>query len=275
MPLRDELVMSMKEGLIELTAELVEPGSDEPDALREEVRARLDDHFYEIMTDPAILDADSVQVASVILARDPIPPASREVLASLGLSPLETPTGGHEESSMFSILKRPKRSRLEKWRASYTRARGASSALGELESLLVDEVPEGSLFETHEEATRALVDGMRTTFRTLVAPGLEGLRTLEMRLAKERPSGTRLVLQPSFVRALASFAGDSIIEATDGSSWEDDDDAPLHIGVDGGVIVRSDPVVRVVAFVHDPRRSALTEYADSVISQSRQGSGGE
>ncbi|MBI2375437.1 MAG: hypothetical protein HYV07_15685 [Deltaproteobacteria bacterium] len=267
MPLKDELVMSMKEGLVELTAELTEPERDPPEDLREQVRDRLEEHLHEIMTDAAILDGDSVEVASVIMCRDPIPAPSKQVLATLGLSAKETPSGGHEESSLFSGLKRPKRSRLEKWSVPYTRAAGA---LRELEGLVSEEVPDGPMHEIHEYASQALIDGARHVYRLLLAPGREWLETFEGRFAKDRGTG-RLVLQPAFVRAIAAFAGASIQHAAPDTTWEDDEDAPLYVASNGGLTVRTDPVLRVIAFVKDPRRAALTAYLDAVVQQSEQG----
>lgn len=263
------MLLACKDDVVELTAEVVDPQHDSAESFVAAVRERLADHQYEIMTDPTILDPDHLSVASCIVSRDPLPGAMHDGLISLGFEPAGAESGHGDESSLFSRFQKKGRSKLDKWRAPYLRARDLSERLGELESSLIEDLPEGSLDEVHEEATAALTAAVRTYFRTLVAPGLEGIAAIEDLFLRARAQKKgRWVLHPAAVRALASLVGDAIIRAAPDSAWADDDDAPLHIQSLGGVVVRSDPVVRVVSFVSQGRKALLSEYAGAVLRQS-------
>jgi hypothetical protein len=275
-PLKSAMLLACKDDVVELTAEVVDPARDGAQELIESVRDRIADHQLEIMTDPAILNPDHLSVASCITSRDPLPPAMHDGLISLGFEPIGAEGAHAEESSLFARFQKSKRSRLDKWRAMYLRSRDLSDRLGELEASLIEEIPEGSLPEIHEEATRAVIAGARTFFRILVVPGLEGLAAIEEQIGRDRAAKKgRWVMHPAAVRALAAFAGDSIIAKAKDSRWsedEDDEDAPLYIQAKGGVVVRSDPVLRVASFVTQGRKASLKDYAESVLRQSLTGS---
>lgn len=270
MPLKPGTLLSCKDGVVELTAEVVDGERDRPETLIEAIRERIAEDQYEIMTDPAILDPDSLAVASCVVSRDPLPPGVHDGLISLGFEPAATEQGGQEESSLFSRFQKRSRTRLDRWRTMYLRARDLTPRLEELEASLIEELPEGELAEIAEDAAQLVVDGARTFFQALLRPDLSGLESLETLILADRATKKgRWVLHPKAVRALAAFAGEAIRGEAPQTEWTEDEEAPLHVTVPGGVIVRSDPQVRVVALVTQGRKAALGEYARSVIQQSQ------
>jgi hypothetical protein len=269
LPFKEGLLIACKADLVELTAELVEPGSETKERFLESARERVLSQQYQAMTDPAILDPPSLDLASTIVCRDPIPPPLQEALVSLGFQPIEAGSAAAEEHSLFSRLKKSGRSKLDRWQARFLRAKDVSAELGEMEATLVDEVPPGPLDRTYEEASEALIGAARTHLDLSLSPGREGLAEVERRLL-HLWSGKkgRLVLHPAMVRALAAYTGESIRSFARRTHWEDDEDAPLSVCADRGAIVRSDPELRVVQLVAQGRQALLSAYAEAVVRQS-------
>lgn len=270
MPLEEGLLIGMKEGVVELTANLVDPHRDHPDGFLEEVNGRLFEHQYQAMTDPTILDPDNLQLASCVVSRSPIPEPLRDGLISLGFGPVQTEGGGRDERSLFSRFSRSKRSTLDKWRTPYTRAEDVSEALGAFEESLIEETPQGSFGEIAEEGAQAVVDAMRTVFRQLVSPGLESLGALERQILQERNRARgRLVLHSAAIRALTCFVGETMRSEAPATVWDDDEDAdaPLVVTIPGGANVATDPEFRVVKFVVRGNKELLSTYVETVLAQ--------
>lgn len=271
MALREGVLLAVKGGLVELTAEVAGTAGLAAEDFAREVRDRVFEHQYQIMTDPAILDPDSVSVASCVVSRDPLPGPFHDALASLGFAPAESEGGGQEEHSIFQrlVASRARRSKLDKWRAPYLRARDVSPRLAALEAELLEQMPEGDLGEIAEEAAGALVRGFAEHLRARLGFGVDGLRAMESRLIEERAQAKgRLVLQPAFVRAMAAFTGESARAEAPDSAWAGDEDEPLNIQASGGLVVRTDPELRVVQLVAQGRKAALSEYVERCLSQS-------
>jgi hypothetical protein len=269
MPVEEGLLIAVKDGVVELTANVVEPERDQPEPFVQRINELLFDHQYQAMTDPAILNPPDLPLASCIVSRDPLPDALKDGLISLGFTPIESEGGGRAERSLFSRFQKRSRSKLDKWRASYLRAGDASQRLGELEESLIEEVPEGSYAEISEDACRALSNAARTIFRLLVAPNLEGLQQLERTLLQERAQAKgRLVLHPAAVRGLTAFAGETARNLLPESRW-DEDEGPLLVDSGRGAPVATDPEFRAVKFVVRGNKELLSSYVESVVSQSR------
>jgi hypothetical protein len=269
-PLKAAHVLAVKGDRVELVAEIIDGARDAPDALIELVRERLAEHRLEIMTDPAILDPDSVSVASVLVSRDPLGPAHHQALESLGFSPSDTEAGGAEQASVFGgMFAKSRRSKLDRWIVPYMRARELSPRLGHFEALLLEHVPAGTLADVADPAIDAAIAAAAEVWKLRLVPGLDALSSLEDALLRERASKPgRWVLQPRAVIALAAFTGASIHTVARDTAWTDDEDAPLHIAAPRGTVVRSDPVLRVVDLVARGRQASLRDYADAVIRQS-------
>lgn len=270
MPLKPANVLAVKGDRVELAAEIVDGARDAPETLLGLVRERLDEHRQEILTDPAILNPDGISVASVLVSRDPLSPAQQKALESLGLSPAETEGGAAEQSSVFGgMFNKNRRTKLERWLVPYLRARDLSPRLGRWETLLLEAVPAGPVADVADPAIDALIDATAEVWKLRVDPGLPGLTALEDALLKERAQRPgRWVLQPAAVTALAAFTGATIHTLARETAWTDDEDAPLHVQAPRGVVVRTDPVVRVVDWVARGRQALLRDYAESVVRQS-------
>lgn len=274
MPIKEGTLLACKDGVVELTLEIVDPERDDVDTLIALVRERIAEHQSDVMSDPAILNPAHLLVASCIVSRDPLPAQLHEALVGLGFEPAGVEGGGADEHSIFARFQKGRRSKLDQWRSLFLRAADVSERLAELEESLIDEVPEGPFHEIAGEGSRAVMDAARTAFGLLLAPGLEGLRAVEEQLLKERGGRKgRLVLHSAAARGLACFAGESIRHAAPDTGWSDDPEegSPLHVRARGGVIVRTDPLVRVASFVIQGRRALLSDYAQAVLSQSKAG----
>jgi hypothetical protein len=270
-PVEQGLLIAVKDGVVELTANVVDPTRDHPEAFLQRINEVVFDHQYQAMTDGAILNPPDLPLASCIVSRDPMPDAFKDGLLSLGFTPVESEAGGRADRSLFSRFQKRARSKLDKWRTPYLRAADASKRLGELEESLIEEVPDGALSETAEEASRAVVNASRTILRLLIAPGLEGLSQLERAILQERSAAKgRLVLHPRAVRGLTAFTGETVRRLAPASSW-DDDDGPLLVDSGRGPPVATDPEFRVVKFVVRGNKELLSGYVESVVSQSRGG----
>lgn len=270
MPIEDGLLIGMKDGVVELTATLARPQQDGAEDFAAALGERLFEHQYQVMTDATILDPEDLRVASCLICRDPIPDPLRDGLLSLGFQPVESDGGGREERSLFARFGRSRRSKLDKWRLVYSRARDISPKLSALEDCLVDEVPSGELPEVAEAASRVLIDAARTCLRLLLTPSSASLGELERALLAERGAGRgRLVLHPAMVRALAAFTGEALRRESREAHWSDDpdDDAPLHIVTEDGSDLGTDPEFRVVKFVARGRKEMLSTYVEDVLMQ--------
>lgn len=269
MPLKPGTLLAVSEGALELTAEILLAEREDEAALITAVRGRLVEHQEEIMTEPALLDPDSINVCSVFLSRVELPSGLRRALESLGLSEANT-RGTNEEHSIFSRLGRGRRAQLERWRLPYQRARDLSPRFAALEGAVMSEAPEGPLALHAEGLAELLAEAWAEHFRTRPTEDRAGLAALEETLLKERAiKPGRLVLQPALVRALAAFAGRAIQALAPESTWDDDDeDTPLHIRGPSGLTVVSDPVSRVTDLLIRGRQALLTDYAEAIVRQS-------
>lgn len=283
MPLEEGVLIACKDGVVELTATVTEPHRDSPQVFGEEVAARILEHQYQAMTDPAILNPDNLAIATSLVSRDPLPVPIRDVLISLGFAPVDTETGASEERSMFARFQQRRRSKLDKWRVMYLRASDVSPRLAELEELILEELPRGSYPEISEAAAGVVVDAARTALRLLIEPSFESLGRLEKVLLAERASKKgRMVLHPAAVRALSCFVAEVLIRAAPATRWseEPDDDAPLWVEARRGTsgeqalgagspgVIRTDPEFRVVNFVAKGSKEMLSSYVESVLRQS-------
>ena len=270
MPVEEGLLIAVKDGVVELTASVVEPSRDRAESFLQRVNDVLFDHQYQAMTDPAILNPPDLPLASCLVSRDPIPDGLKDGLLSLGFTPVESEAGGRAERSLFARFQKRSRSKLDKWRTPYLRAGNASKRLGELEDSLIEEVPEGSFAEIAEDASRALINASRTILRLLIAPNLEGLQQLERTILQERGAAKgRMVLHPAAVRGLTAFTGETVRHLAPASRW--DDEGPLLVDSGRGAPVATDPEFRAVKFVVRGNKELLTSYVESVVSQSRGG----
>ena len=268
MPLDDALLLAVKHGVVELTVPVSEPQTDAPDAFGAAVQALLQDHQYQVMTDPTILDPEDLEVATCLESRDPIPDPLREVLLSLGFQPQLSEAGGEAQRSMFSRFQKRQRATLDRWRVGYGRARDTSPELAAFEACLIEEIPEGELWEVAEDASGVLVDAARTYLRLLLAPGLDGLAALERRILDARGAARgRWVLHPAAVRGLAAFTGASALAEAPGSRWVQDEGEPLWVRTRAGATVRTDPEYRVVLLVARGSRALLSAYVRSMLAQ--------
>ena len=270
MPLQDSLLISVAQGVVELTATLVEPHRDDPSSFGEALQARLAEHQHQAMTDDSIMGED-LALASCVVCRDPIPDTLKESLLSSGFTPQDTPGGAQPSRSLFGRIGASKqRSRLEKWVIHYLRSAEIDPQLGGLESTLIDELPEGSLADTAEEGARLVIDGARTFFRLLLTARLESLEALEQHIDRlRRQKRGRWVVHPAAVRALAAYTTAVIFGLAPKTQWNDDeDDNPVWVQTRSGRAVATDPEYRVVEFVRRGLRSSLSDYVKDVVRQS-------
>jgi len=254
-----------------MTATLEEPHREEVESFANTVAARVYAHQYQAMTDTAILDPPNMALASCVVSRDPLPAPLKDALISLGFVPIDTAAGGTEERSMFSRFQKPRRTKLEKWRAMFLRAGDLSERLGTLEELVIEEMPEGSLAETSKEGVEVLAAAARTSLRMLLAPTFECVTQLERLLLQERAAKKgRLVLHPAVIRAITGLVTETILRAAPSSTVSDDpdDESPLQVEAPRGGVVRTDPEFRVVNFVIKGSKELLSSYIESVLRQS-------
>ena len=264
-------MIACKEGVVEMTATISDPHKDEGEAFANAVAARIYAHQYQAMTDGAIMDPPNMGLATCMISRDPLGAGLKDALISLGFVPIDTEAGGTEERSMFARFQKPRRTRLEKWRTMYLRASEVSARLGELEDILIEEMPEGPISEVSAEASAALVNAARTSLKLLLAPNFECIGQLERLIVSERSSKKgRLVLHPAVVRGIAGFVAETMIHAAPRSRWSDDpdDESPLHVEAPRGGTVRTDPEFRVVNFVIKGAKEMLSSYIEGVLRQS-------
>lgn len=272
MGLKEELILTCHPDSVELVAELDERGVEDVPAFVAALRERISEHQYQIMTDPTILYPEDLAVLTTLVSRDPIPPAAKDALLTLGFAPVAGDGPAERERSLFARFSRgKKRTQLDKWQCGYVRSKDLSPRLGAWESALFEEMPRTPLHQCHEDATRVFLDNARTSFRLLVAPGFAGLEELEAALMKERAGGKgRWVLHPAAVRALAAFVAACIQREASATRWTKDgaQGSALLIQAPGGAIVESDPELRVVRFVREGRSALLSDYARKVVEQS-------
>ncbi|MFO0722275.1 MAG: hypothetical protein U1E65_00745 [Myxococcota bacterium] len=268
MPLKPGTLIAVKEGVVELIAEILAVEAET--SLIEAIRARMLEHQADIMTDPAILDPDSVSVASVFLCRHELTSSLKAGLSSLGLSEATTQASAAESHSLFARLGRGQRAQLSRCRLVYQRTRDLSPRWAALETELLEEAPEGPIYEAAEALLETLGRGAARHLGLRLSFDRAGLEAIEDHLLRERAQRPgKLVLQPALVRALAALAGVAIVEAAPETQWSDDDeDTPLHIRGSGGLTIVSDPVGRVIDLITRGRQALLTDYADGVVRQS-------
>ncbi len=271
MPLQDGLLIAVKDGVVELTANLVEPHGDDPASFTEALQQRLAEHQHQAMTDDTIM-GDELALASCIVCRDPIPDALKDPLLGLGFAPEDTPPGGQQPRSLFGRLGSSKqRSRLEKWTLRYHRSDELDPRLAAFEAALVDEVPAGALPEVALEGAHRVIDGARTYLQLLLAPGLAGLEALERQLDQlRRAKSGRWILHARAVRGLAGFTVQSIAAEAPDTQWgPDEDDSPLWVRAPHGITVATDPEYRTVEFIRRGLRASLSDYVRDVLRQSK------
>lgn len=272
MPLEEGLLIAVKDGVVELTASLVDPHRDSAEDLVAAVNDRIFDHQYQAMTDATILDPDNLGLATCVVSRSPIPEPHKDGLISLGFQPVETEGGGREDRSMFARFSRNKRSTLDKWRTPYLRPADVSEALGAFEECLIEDTPRGDYEDILAEGGQAVVDAARTCFRQLVAPGLESLGALERHIVQERSQARgRMVFHSAAVRALTSFVVQTLVTEAPDTSWSDVDgaDGALLVRGPSGRVVATDPEFRVVKFVVRGSKELLSTYVETVLEQCR------
>ena len=271
MPLQDGLLIAVKDGVVEMTATLVEPHHDDPEDFGHALQERLAEHQYQAMTDDAIM-GDDLALASCIVCRDPVPEPLKDPLVKSGFLPETTPGAGQSSSSLFGRLGSSKqRSRLEKWSVRYMRSADVDPQLAALETSISDALPPGELAEVADVGTQLVVAAAQAHFRLPLASRLESLQALERHLDRFRRSHRgRWVLHASAVRALAGFTAACIRAHAPHTRWSPDpeDDSPLWVKTARGVSVETDPEYRVVEFVRRGLRSSLTSYVQDVIRQS-------
>lgn len=275
MPLKPAHLLAVKDGVVELSEEIVDPQLDRPESLAELIRARIAEHQVEVMTDDAILDPPSTRVASVFECRDAIPPDHRTALAQLGLEPGEAAgaTGAAPPSIFDRLRGRGRaRSRLERWRVDHRRAADLSPGWGRLEEALLESVPPGPLGAVAEAAAAVTGRALATHLGLAPARGRAALEALDR--AWLGPLGAaprgRYVLLPVVVRGLAAWAGEAIRAEAPDTVWSEDpeDEAPLYVQAPGGVVVRTDPALRVVELVARGRAAPLADWAERLLGQS-------
>ncbi len=272
MPLEEGLLIAVKDGVVELTASLVDPHADSAQAFVAAVNERIFEHQYQAMTDPTILDPDNLALATCVVSRSPIPEPLKDGLISLGFTPVETEGGGREDRSMFARFSRNKRSTLDKWKTGYVRPQDASATLGSFEECLIEDTPRGEYVDILAEGGQAVVDASRTCFRQLIAPGLESLGALERHILQERSQVRgRMVFHSAAVRALTSFVVQTLVTEAPDTSWSDAEDADgaLLVRGPGGHDVATDPEFRVVKFVVRGSKALLSSYVETVLEQCR------
>lgn len=270
MPLDDVLLLAVKNGVVELTVPVSHPASDDPETFALSVREMLSEHQYQVMTDPTILNPDNFEVGTCLESRDPLSDQTRELLLSLGFTPQATEGGGEQGSSLFSRFQKRQRTKLDRWRLLYTRAKDLSPALSGFEECLIDEMSDDPLAEIATEAAELVVHAARTYFRALITPGMDGLRDLERRIIESRgPVQGRWVLHPAAVRGLTAFLGESAKAVSPQSQWVDDPDGePLWVRTQNGQTVRTDPEFRVVQLVTRGNKALLSSAISSIYTQS-------
>lgn len=262
MPLEDGLLIACKHDVVELTATLVTPHLDPPDAFGEAVAARLVEHRHLAMTDPAILEGDGLGLASVVVSRDPLTSELKDVLVALGFVPEDTETGGRARPSFFGRMSRGRRSKLDRWRLDWVRAEQVSPEIGAFEDALVDlEDP----FDSLESAVEAVRMAARTALGVLAPPTLEGLGQLETALDLGRSA--RLVLHPSAVRALSAFVTQTILASEPRAVLDPEANPPLVVPVGSGVPVGTDPEFRVIEHVRRGKKASLVQYVRLLRSE--------
>jgi len=273
--LREELLLGVKDGRLELTIELLEATEVDPETIADEIRARIQDHTEQLMTDPTLLDPPSVRAVSCLISRDPIPEALGAKLAHFGLDQVDGITaGGAKPAGVFGRLRGNKRSRthLEKWSYAHARAEDVDPKLAAFESALVDEVPDAPWQAWASDAAEIAIEAAATHLELVVEADSDGLAAIEPRLlaGRDRARG-RLVLHPSAVRGVAAFVGAAIRTNAPDTQWTDDEDAPLYVNIRGGLTVRTDPGLRVVRLLGRGKTALLSDYAQAVVRQSLTG----
>ena len=272
MPLQDGLLIGVKNGVVELTANLVEPHRDEPSGFGEALHERLAEHQHQAMSDEAIM-GEELGLASCIVCRDPVPDPLKASLASTGFSPEETPTTGPRPRSLFGRLGGTKqRARLEKWAIRYARCKDLHDTLAAFEATIVEQLEPGSLTETADEGADLVLRAGRFHLGLPLESNFESLQTLERHIDRIRRSrGARWVLHPLAVRAMAAYTAQCIASSAHFTSWSEDpdDDNPLWVQVQGGLRVATDPEYRVIEFVRRGLRAALSDYVVEVVRQSQ------
>lgn len=274
MPVSEALLLSVKNGQLEMTVEVTSPDTMDPSAFTAQIRSRLAEHAYQLMTDATLLDPPLTPASSCVLCRDPLPQPLIECLAQLGFEASGDPGGEHGLRSIFSKRapgQRPgrrTRTRLNKWWVPYARLSDVSEALGDFEARLVDEGTTALDAET-SAATIAAAD---SALQLDLTCDLDGLASLQETLLRARGSAPgRLILHPCATLGLAAFTGEAIRAMAPGTRWTDDEEAPLYVKMQDGLTVKTDPELRVVRLLTDGKNAQLTDYADAVIRQSLTG----
>ena len=261
MPLEEGLLIACKDHVVELTATLIDPHLDAPDAFSEAVSQRLFEHRYLSMTDATLLEGGDLSIASVILSRKPVPDPLKDVLAEAGLRPETTEAGGRPRTGIMARFGKGAQCKLDRWRLDYARATGTSEALGVFESAVLEAVPQPSQVHFREVA-QGLVRAVQESFGVSIEPQLAGLRRLESLLGV-RPEH-RLVLHPSVVSSLAAFVAVTVLALFPGSSFDPDEDPPLLIPAGADGTIGTDPEFRVVDYIRRGARASLADYVQSL-----------
>lgn len=264
MPLEEELLIACSHNVVELTATVVDPRRDHPEVFRENIEERLLEHRRQAMGDPTLVDSDGLGISSIVLSRDPLPDALREVLTSLGFVPEETESGGRARTGLLSFLSQ-RRSKLDRWRLTYARARDISPALGTFEQACVESVPEPPFWNL-APATDALKESVRAAYGLSLDDSPESLVSLEKALAFR--ASDLLMLHPSAVRGLAAFVVNVLESLIPDLRYDPEAEWPVLIPTKGSPI-SSDPEFRVVEHVRIGPRASLSRYVRQLEADHR------
>lgn len=259
MPLRDGLLIACKDGVIELTATVVDADRDPADALAAAVADRVQTDRHLAMTDPAILeDAEGLGLATVLESRDPLPESLQGPLGALGFEEEATEAGGRAAGGLLALVGRGKRTRLDRWRYRHRRAAEVDPRLGRFEDALVHAVDDPETGDP-DAGPAVLEDAAAAVYGLDLSPSEASLVALERALSFE--ARHRLVLHPSAVRALTDFLTACVLRAHPGATFDPRREPPVILpSEEGQAPVGTDPQFRVVEWVAKGARSAPSQY---------------
>ena len=266
MALDDGLLIACKDTTLELTAHVVPPYNDEPEAFRDALVQRVAEHRYLGMTDPSLLDSDELSIASVVESREPLGEELESVLQSIGFLPENTETGGRSGGGFLSRWSRGRRSQLDRWRLEFSRAAAVSEALGTFEKQCISQVPDNPLNDL-PGTVQAIQQAVTYAFGLTLAPDLNSLGRLESALGFH--ARHRLILHPSTVHGLTAFLILILNQELRELTYDPDDDPPVvfpsPLGPTG-----TDPEARVVDHIMRGNRASLSSYVRGLIEEQQQ-----
>lgn len=266
MALDEALLLSVRDGVVELTAQVLDPSRVEAGALVEAARERVREHRQLAMTDPAILDgAEDLGLATVLEARSPLDESLHGPLTGIGFAPEAAEVGGRARGGVLGWMSRGRKAQLERWRHVYQRPHQVRPDVGVLESELRDLVDlddPGSPYDLAEKVREA---GARA-FGLELRPDLESLEALERASAFEAQD--RLVLEPTAVAGLTGFLTACVLETCSGARFEPGEEFPVLIqGSAGGPPLSTDPEWRIIDWVMRGARASPTAYVRQLTAE--------